>query len=156
MKFELKHRDDLTIKDFERHNVWVQYYSADEIDHMVKEGYNRKEVEIKLEEVDWSDEYWFKSFLVKKTSPYMFTEYYAQFELPNKKVIKGTMLFTEYSGIQTYSLYVDNEFIGLNVYHSELNEEGEKLLKEKLKIENLYPMIVNCKGIKTNKIFEPK
>ena len=86
----------------------------------------------------------------------MFTEYYAQFELPNKKIIKGTVLFTEYSGIQSYSLYVDNEFISLNIHHLDINEEEEKLLKEKLEIKKLYPMIVSCKGVKTNRIFDPK
>ena len=156
MKFELKHRDDLTIMDFEKHSVWVQYYSADEINHIVNEGYNREEVEMKLDEVDWSDEYWFKSFLLNNPSPYMFTEYYAQFELPNKRMIKGTILFTEYSGIQSYSLYVDNEFISLNVHHAEFNEEENIQLKKKLNLKNIYPMKVSCKGIKVNGKFEPK
>jgi len=156
MKFELKHRDDLNPKDFIKHNIWVQYYSAGEIDFIEEEGYNRKEVESKLEKVDWSDEYWFKSFPYKEVTPYMFTRYYAQFELPNKKIIDGYIEFTEYSGVQNYSLYVDGEFIGLNVHHSEMNEEDEVELKHKLNLDELYPMIVKCSSnIKVDEIFNP-
>ena len=36
MKFELKHIDDLTPKDFINHSIWAQYYSGDEIDFIRK------------------------------------------------------------------------------------------------------------------------
>lgn len=156
MKFELKHIDDLTPKDFINHNIWVQYYSGDEIDFIEEEGYNRKEVESKLKEVDWSDEYWFKSFPTKEVTPYMFTRYYAQFELPNKKMIDGYIEFTEYGGIQNYSLYVDGKFIGLNIHHSDMNEEEEIELKNKLALNKLYPMKVKCSSnIKVEEEFNP-
>ena len=86
----------------------------------------------------------------------MFTRYYAQFELPNKKMIDGYIEFTEYSGIQNYSLYVDGEFIGLNIHHSDVNEEEEIELKNKLNLNELYPMTVKCSSkIKINEIFDP-
>ncbi|WP_075344537.1 hypothetical protein [Tenacibaculum agarivorans] len=156
MKFELKHINDLTPTDFIKHNIWVQYYSGDEIDFIEEEGYDRKEVESKLEKVNWSDEYWFKSLTTRAVTPYMFTRYYAQFELPNKKIIDGYIEYTEYSGIQNYCLYVDGEFIGLNIHHSDMNQEDEMKLKYKLSLNELYPMIVKCSSnIELNEIFNP-
>jgi len=157
MTFELKHRDDLNTDDFENHNIWVQYYSADEIDHIEKEGYDRTDVLQKLEEVNWSDEYWFKSYPTQEKTPYMFTRYKAEFELPNQKTIKGYIEYTEYSGIQNYGLYAKGEFIGLNAQHSDLNEEEEIELKTKLNLTELYPMFVRCSnGLVVNEVFEPE
>lgn len=107
MKFELKHRDNLNIDDFENHNRWAQYYSADEIEHIVNEGYEEQEVKRKLEEVDWSDDFWFKTRHSKDTTPYMFTRFKTKFELPNKEIIKGYIECAEYSGVQNYCLSVN-------------------------------------------------
>ena len=156
MKFELKHRDDLTANDFIEHNIWVQYYSADEIDFIEKETYNRKEIESKLKAVNWSDEYWFKSLLTYKATPYMFTRFYAQFTLPNNSLVDGFIEVTQYSGVQNYSLYVDGEFISLNIHHPELSKDDEARLKNKLKLSQIYPMHVKCsREIQIDNIFNP-
>ncbi len=140
MKFELKHSDSLSIIDFEKHEVWAQYYSADEIEHIVNEGYTKSEVERKLEEVDWSDDFWFRTNHSKDTTPYMFTRFKAQFELPNQEIVKGYIECTGYAGIQSYCLFVNEGFIGLNVQHPDMTEEEELELKALLNLNKLYPI----------------
>lgn len=140
MKFEIKHIDQLTIEDFENHSAWAQYYAADEIEHLVNEGYAKEDVAQQLAAVGWSDEYWFKTYHSKRSTPYMFTRFQTDFELPNQQVIKGYIECTEYSGVQHYGLHVKGAFIGLNVQHPDLTETNELEIKNMLQVDQLYPM----------------
>lgn len=140
MKFELKHRNDLSINDFKDHSVWAEYYSSDEVEHIVNEGYTKEDVERKLEEIEWEGDFWFRTNHLKNTKPYMFTRFKAEFELPNKTILKGYIEYCEYSGVQNYSLFVNGEFIGLNAQHPEITDEEELMLKTKLNLSELYPV----------------
>lgn len=51
---------------------------------------------------------------------------------------------------------MDNEFISLNVHHSEFNEEEYIQLKKKFNLKYIYPINVSCKGIKVDDKFESK
>jgi RAB protein geranylgeranyltransferase component A len=150
MKFELKHRDELGIEDYENHSAWAQYYSADEIVKIAREGYKKEEIERRLAEVDWSDDYWFKTNHSKNTTPYIFTRFLADFELPNKLIVKGFIEYTAYSGVQNYCLHVDGEFIVLNIQHPEITDEEELELKTKLNLERLYPMKIKSSDRQLN------
>lgn len=150
MKFELKHGNDLSIDDFKSHNVWAEYYSSDEVEHIVNEGYAKEDVERKLEEVDWGSDFWFRTNHSKDTTPYMFTRFKAEFELPNKTFLKGYIEYTEYSGVQNYCLFVKDEFIGLNVWHPEITDEEELELKTKLNLNELYPMRIKSSDKELN------
>lgn len=79
MKFELIKYTDLNRKYFEKSLTWAQYYEPDDIDTLEELGFNRKVVTTELDNIGWSDEYWFAVPEETKIGSFMFEHRKANF-----------------------------------------------------------------------------
>ena len=70
MKFDLVHYSKLNRESFSKCQTWAQYYEPDDIETLVDLGFNRNTVKTALENVGWSDEYWFA--VPKRDSVWLF------------------------------------------------------------------------------------
>lgn len=89
MKFELIKYTDLTRKFFDKSLTWAQYYEPDDIDTLESLGFDRRVVITALEEISWSDEYWFAVPEKTKIGSFMFEHRKADFRTESGKQFDG-------------------------------------------------------------------
>lgn len=89
MKFELIIYSDLNRKHFKESHTWAQYYEPDDISTLGELGFDRKAVSTELENVGWSDDYWFAVPDETEIGSFMFEHRKANFITKSGKQLSG-------------------------------------------------------------------
>lgn len=89
MNFELKKYPEHWMKLFEVSNAWAQYYEPGDIDTLVELGFDRDDVQLKIERTGWSDDYWFPIPESTDFGSFMFEHRAARFETASGKTSNG-------------------------------------------------------------------
>ena len=143
MQFRLEKSSELKLL-LKQYPVWAEYYSPNDIDSLVKDGFDREEIEESLKSVDYSNDYVFPVNHHEKESPYEFTFYDSEIILPNSEKMDGYIFYIKGSGVNSISIFYDGEEYVLNLSEPEVTEEDETELKMKLNIDSIYPLELVC------------
>jgi hypothetical protein len=136
--------------------VWAEYYSPDDIENLVLDGFNRGEIEKALKAIDYSNDFVFQVVNYEKESPYEFTLYRAEYIFPNTAQLTGYIFYIKGSGINSLSVFHKELVYVLNLSDPEITEEDENDLKNILQLDSIYPIDVSCDyGLKIRQNFDP-
>ena len=89
MKFKLVKSEEITQQLLDEHSAWAQYYDPDDVESLVELEYDRSNVVKQLENVGWSDNYWFPIPHGTKIGIFQFEIRKAEFSTRNGKSLVG-------------------------------------------------------------------
>ena len=128
MKFIVKKLCELTAEYFELYQIWGAYYEPEDIDSLVKLGYEFGDIHRELKKINYSDEYTFPIPINGANAPFKYIYYSINAKLACGKILKGYCSSSRAFAIGLF--YKDKEYLfNLNL-KSEALIQAEKLTRD--------------------------
>jgi hypothetical protein len=142
MKFILVKTRNISPALFERHSVWVEYYEPDNIEDMIKDGFDKEEILAALEKTGYSDGYIFPVLNNIHLYRYIYVYYKAKIKFPNNTFLPGYLFLHTANYLLSIGIFVNERGYIINLAHPDLTKKNEQELCEILKIASIWPMHV--------------